>query len=136
MATRADYKDPTQLVQHFLIPSTKVVTKGMSVKFSGADNQIENCEAGDDGIGVALASGVAGDTVPVRLDGAAVIPVLVGTGTATRGLYAVTVADGHINQAIADGTTVRNLRGKFMQSGVAGDLVGLLIGCTTPTMTA
>lgn len=136
MATRAVSKVSNGCIQHFVIPATKAVTKGKSVKFSGADNQIENCGAGEDGIGTALTDGVAGDTVPILLDGYAVVPCLVGTGGATRGSYAVTVADGHTDRAIADGTNPRFLRGKFMQTGVAGDIVGLLVGCTTPTPTA
>lgn len=136
MATRALNKVQNGLIQHFLIPTSKATTKGKSVKFSAADNQIENCAADDDGIGIALLDGVAGDTVPVLLDGFAIVPVLVGTGDATRGGYAINAIDGHKDVTIADGTTDRKIRGKFMQSGVAGDLVGLLIGVSTPCPTA
>lgn len=136
MATRPHQKIDHAVIQSFLIPSAKTTTKGKRVKFSGSDTGCEDCGAGEDGIGVALATGVAGDTVQVVLEGHAVVPVLVGTGGATRGAFAKIVADGYTDQAIADGTTPRLLAGKFMQSGVAGDLVGLLIGVNTPCSTA
>jgi hypothetical protein len=106
------------------------------VKFSGADNAVEDCGANEDGIGIAMESGVAGDTVSISLEGFAVVEVLVGTGGATRGAYAKFLADGFTDQATADGTTVRFLAGKFMQSGVAGDRVGLLLGVTSPHSTS
>jgi hypothetical protein len=137
MATRAHQKLPFALIQEFTVASGQVVTEGLSVKFASADDECQNCGAGEDGFGVALQSGVAGGKVSIALDGNAIVRVKVGTaGTATRGLYAITNATGHTNQAIADGTTVRYIRGKFMQSGVAGDIVGMLTGITTPKSTA
>jgi hypothetical protein len=136
MATRAHMKIDNACIQEFTVASGQAATKGYSVKFASADDECQNCGAGEDGIGIALNTAAAGQKVSVLLDGLAVVPVVVGTGGATRGAYAVTVANGHTDQAIADGTTVRRLRGKFMQSGVAGDLVGLLIGVATPKSTA
>lgn len=137
MAARAHNKVQNALIQSFKVPATKAVTAGFRVKFSGADDAIENCGANEDGIGIALADGVAGDTgIPVALDGIAIVPVKVGTGGATRGLFAKFLADGFTDQAIADGTTPRYLAGRFMQTGVVGDMVGLLIGVATPMSTA
>ncbi len=135
MATRPTLHLQSALIQSFVIPATKTTTEGLRVKFSGADNQVEACGAGEDGIGVAMASGVAGDTVQVVLEGYCVAKVKVGTGGATRGAFAKIVADGYTDQAIADGTTPRLLAGKFMNTGVAGDFVGLLMGCPTPYST-
>lgn len=137
MATRAHMKIQNALIQEFTVASGQTVTEGLSVKFASADDECQNCGAGEDGFGVALGSGAAGEKVSILLDGIAVVKVKVGTGgTATRGSYAITNATGHTNQAIADGTTVRYLRGKFMQSGTAGDLVGMLVGGITPKSTA
>ncbi len=137
MATRAHNKIQNALIQEFTVASGQVVTQGLSVKFASADDECQDCGAGEDGIGIALESGVAGAKVSIVLDGHAIVKVKVGAaGTATRGLFAITNATGFTNQAIADGTTIRNLRGKFTQSGVAGDMVGLLIGVSTPKSTA
>lgn len=135
MATNAHDIEIYSLIRPYLIPATKAVTKGFRVKFSGADNQVENCGAGEDGFAIALASGVAGDTVICALEGHQVIPVKVGTGGATRGAFARCVADGMTDVTIADGTTPRNIPGKFLQTGVAGDEVGLLVGVSTPFST-
>lgn len=136
MATRAIELKDYALTKKYKIPATKAVTVGFRVKFSGADDQIENCGANEDGFAIALQSGVAGEEVEVLLEGFAVAKVKVGTGGATRGLFAKFLADGFTDQAIADGATVRNLAGKFLQSGVVGDFVGLLLGAATPKSTA
>lgn len=108
------------------VAPAKTVTKGYRVKHSGADNLIENCGAGELGIGEALDDGAAGDKVRVILDGA-VVPVVVGTGGATRGALAKSVADGMTDAtAVAAGTTLMHSPGIFLESGVAGDQVGLI----------
>ena len=135
MATRAHLILINATIRPFKIPATKAVTEGFRVKFSGADDQVENCGAGEDGFAIALKSGVAGDSVECVLEGFAVAKVKVGTGGATRGLFAKMAADGFTDQAIVDGTNVRNLSGKFLQTGVAGDMVGLLLGAMSPTAT-
>jgi hypothetical protein len=67
--------------------------------------------------------------ISIALNGYAIIPVKVGTGGATRGKQAITVADGYTDAANnGGGTTSQIIKGRFMQSGVVGDLVGLLIG--------
>ncbi len=60
----------------------------------------------------------------------------VPTSESTKQKVVALFEKGHTNQAIADGTTVRYIRGKFMQSGVAGDMVGMLVGVVTPKSTA
>lgn len=135
MATRAHMKID-EAVLHTFTAGAGGITKGKRVKFGADDLTVLDCGAGEDGIGVALEAKSAGDPVVVVLEGCAVVPVLVGTGGATRGGYAIPVANGFADQAIADGTTPRRLAGKFLQSGVAGDMVGLLIGVATPMSTA
>lgn len=136
MATKAKVKLNGACIDTFTVAAAQTVTEGFRVKFAAADGEVQNCGAGEDGIGYALASATAGQKVSVVLEGSAVVKVKVGTGGATRGAYAIPVANGLADQAIADGTTPRRLAGKFMQSGVAGDMVGLLIGIATPMSTA
>jgi hypothetical protein len=138
MATNPQSTLERALIRHYRVPATKTVTKGMRVKFSGADDQIENCGAGEDGFAIALETVVGSATASARvaLEGFTITPVLVGTGGATRGSYAVPVADGWTDRAIADGTNPRYIGVKFLENGVAGDLVGGLQGFPTPTPTA
>ena len=56
------------------------------------------------------------------------------SSTATAGLWAIAGTDGFENQTPGGGTTVKYLAGKFMQTGVDGDFVGLdLAPCPTTT---
>jgi hypothetical protein len=135
MATRAHMKIDEAVI-HTFTAGAGGITRGRRVKFGADDLTVLDCGAGEDGIGIALEAAAVGAPVSVALEGCAVVPVLVGTGGATRGAYAVPVANGFADQAIADGTTPRRLAGKFMQSGPVGDLVGLLIGVSTPMSTA
>jgi hypothetical protein len=51
------------------------------------------------------------------------------TGTATRDGWAIATADGFTDApALGGGTVARNIVGKFYDSGVAGDIVGLVPG--------
>lgn len=128
MALRAIRVLDEAIIRPMTIAAGKTATNGIPVKHSGADNEIETCGAGDDGIGIPLTTGVAGDTVDVVMySGGAIVPVKVGTGGATRGKWAVVAADGLTDKTPGGGTTVCYLHGKFLQSGVVGDLVGLLI---------
>ena len=136
MATRASQILESAILRPFKVPATKATTAGFRVKFSGADDAVENCGAGEDGIAIALETKAAGEVAECVLEGFAVVKVKVGTGGATRGAFAKTVADGWTDQAIADGANVRNIAGKFMQTGVAGDMVGLLLGAMSPKSTA
>jgi hypothetical protein len=131
MAINATRLLDKSLIRSYLIPSTKSVTAGFRVKFSGADDAVENCGAGENGFAIALESGVAGDHVECVLEGSAVVPCKVGTGGATRGVHAVMAADGFTDKTLGGGTTVSHVAGKFLQSGSVGDVVGLLVGCNT-----
>ena len=58
-----------------------------------------------------------------------VIPVTVGTGGATRGTKAVAVADGFTDAAThdSDGTGNESNYGVFMQTGTAGQIIGMML---------
>lgn len=136
MAVRAHKK-----IQNALLMAFKpggAIGAGRRVKFGADDDTVLEAGAGEDGVGVTLdaAAGASSDRITIVMDGQAVVPVKVGTGGATRGGYADNAADGLKDRAIADGTNPRFLAGKFLQSGVVGDVVGLMIGVPTPTATA
>lgn len=139
MAARAHRVLTGALIRTFKVPNTKTATKGMRVKFSGADDQVENCGAAENGFGIALTTVVGSTSLPtveVVLEGTVEAEVLVGTGGATRGENAVMAADGFTNKTLGGGTTVAHAAGKFMQTGVAGDYVSLLIGGPVSSVSA
>lgn len=128
MATRPIEDKTWALIKAYTVASAQTVTRGRAVVFASADNEIL-----DDGtesqlaIGIALESGIAGEEVTVALFGVAIVAVIVGTGDATRGVLAVEVATGFTDVTLADGAAIRAPAGRFMQSGVASDEVGLLL---------
>jgi hypothetical protein len=126
MALRAHQQLTNVLVRTYKVGTA--VTKGKLVKFVTDDDHVTDAAAGEQGIAVALEtkSTADADVQVAMLAGAGIIPVLVGTGGATRGSYASAVADGLSNQAVGGGTVAKHIAGIFTQSGVAGDVVGLL----------
>lgn len=106
------------------------------VKDGNADHE---CQPTTDGVGAfgvvtslgnSAGSGAAGKKVQVTLlAGAGIIPVLVGTGGATRGKLAKVVSDGVTDAtptATASTPVVVYTMGIFTQSGSAGDVVGMI----------
>lgn len=124
-------------LQRALIVTRKVeagqtVAVGRVVKDGDADHEMQHTADGVDAIGVVVAlgplNGAAGDECQMAyLAGAIIVKVKVGTGGATRGKFAKCVADG-VTNAVPDVATpaAMNVVGYFTQSGVAGDLVGMV----------
>jgi hypothetical protein len=119
----------------YTVASSQTVKAGMSVVLSGSDTAIDQAVITDDTqIGVALGtpgtSYSAGDLVQVLHYGP-IVPVLVGTGGATRGKKAVVSSsnDGMTDCAAhdSDGTGNQNVQGVFMQSGDATEHVGMMM---------
>lgn len=132
MAVRPD-KD---LGQQLLKPYTAsgAITKGQQVVLGASDNLVVATVAEDQlAIGIATQAAADGDQVAIAMFGTGITHVVVGTGGATRGRLAVAVADGHTDVTIADGANVRVSPGRFLQTGVVGDEVGLLINQTIVT---
>jgi len=108
------------------------VAIGGVVKDGTADHQCQPSTDGVDATGIVLQlgplAGAVGDKVTiVPLSGSCIVPVKVGTGGATRGKQAKVVADGVTNAVPAGaGTTAMPTVGQFTQTGVAGDMVGLI----------
>ena len=135
MATRAHQQMTNALVRAYQVGTA--VTKGKLVKFGADDDHVTDASAAEQGMGIALETS---STVDARvqialLAGASIVPVLVGTGGATRGSYASAVANGFSNQTTGGGTVAKHIAGIFLQTGVAGDFVGFLC-CPMVTATA
>lgn len=140
MAVRAD-RDLDRAVQTIRTVETgKTVAVGRVVKDGNADKECQHAGANELGFGVvtkighntSVTAGAAGDRVTVaHLNGSCVIPVLVGTGGATRGKLAKVVSDGVTDATplVEGGATTPVLvavHGIFTQSGSAGDMVGMI----------
>ncbi len=132
MAVRPDSNLQHALIVTRTVETGQTVAVGRVVKDGNADKEVQHTTDGVEAIGVITAlgalAGAAGDKVAVALlAGACVIPVKVGTGGATRGKLAKVVADG-VTDATPDVATPTgvNIVGFFTQSGVAGDLVGMV----------
>lgn len=130
MAVRPHERLDGALIMQFDHASQPAFSRGAEVKFNSADNLLQAAAANDPlAIGVIYQNNASGRTAHVVLYGHAIMPVTVGTGGATRGVDATTVADGFTDAATnGTGTVSQIIKGKFMQTGVAGDVVGLLIG--------
>jgi hypothetical protein len=135
MATRAHQQMDNALIRAYQVGTA--VTRGKLVKLVTDDDHVTDASAAEQGIGIALETSTTADArVQVAmLAGAAIVPVLVGTGGATRGAYAAAVANGFTNQSTGGGTVAKHIAGVFTQTGVAGDYVGLLV-CPMLTATA
>lgn len=127
MGTRPLDNSSRSFIHTFTVEAAGTVTKGYPVKLGTAATDVVNAGANGKAIGIALASGVAGDSVDVALFGP-VVPAKVGTGGATHGEHAIAVADGFTNQTLGGGTTVKYIAGTFLETGVAGDMVGMMLG--------
>jgi hypothetical protein len=132
MAVRALYDHSKLYVLERDIASGQTATEGYLAVHSGSDDELDDAGAGSNlGIGVfedTVASGATNRKARVVLfGGAGIMKVKVGTGGATRGAKAKFAADGFTDApTLADGDTVTPVWGIFMQSGVAGDFVGML----------
>lgn len=121
----------TQDLKHATIKTATVgaaVTNGYGVKHS-SEGVITNVSAGEQPAGIALETGVTGRPAQFALlSGPCIIPVKVSaTGAATRDGWAIATADGFTDAvALGGGTVAKNIAGKFYDSGVAGDIVGLV----------
>jgi hypothetical protein len=82
----------------------------------------------DTAIGVAIAAATAGNPVEVYMFGD-VVPMLVGTGGATQGVAQTLAADGVTDAATHDssGTTDDEIVGWAMETGVATDIIGVML---------
>lgn len=132
MTVRPDSNLSNALIVTRAVLAATTVTVGSVVKDGTADKQVQPTTDGVGAIGVITSlgalAGAAGDKVQMAyLAGACIIPVKVGTGGAVRGALAKVVADGVTTAAETVTTPVAaEVVGFFTQSGVVGDLVGMV----------
>lgn len=128
MAARPDKFLNNSAIVTRTVKAASSVTKGYGVKFDATDpTTCLNCSAGERAQAIALETGAAGARVQLYLiNGGGIVPVKVGTGGATAGAAAITVSDGLTDRALGGGTVSREIAGFFVQTGIAGDEVGLL----------
>ena len=139
MAVRAHERLEFALIMQFANDSQPALTRGTEVKFNASDTLLAATTDTDAlAIGVVNQANAAGRPASVLMYGSpGVIPVLVGTGGATRGKFAVRTTDGFTDAApVGGGTTVQYIRGQFLQTGVAGDYVGLNVGVNPSSVKA
>ena len=135
LTTRAREMLGNALIYSFESGCATAVGEGVPVKFGTTDDIMVLAGANDPlAIGLCRKSytagmSTAGKPIEVILFGQFIKKVKVGTGGATRGKDAITVADGFTDApANGGGTTSQIDLGKFMQTGVVGDEVGLMGG--------
>lgn len=128
MAARPTKKIQNALIETWTVTAAAAATEGMPLTLTaertGRDSTAaENCSA------IALETKAAGEKVQVALlSGGAIVPVRVGTGGATAGAYATVGTTGLTDQTLGGGTTVAYIAGKFIETGVSADKVGLIVG--------
>lgn len=136
MATRAIRNLDRLFIYQFHIIAN--ITAFTTVKFGPDDDHVVACDSNDPlAIGwthyaVTLIDATRTDLpVDVIMNGLGVIPVSVAAGQiATRGSPAVGVTGAATyknSPTVGGGATLTPFVGRFMQSGVAGDILGLLV---------
>lgn len=127
MAARATEKGfQNALIVYPVVKSGTTTVAGVGVKWD--TGQADNAGAGDNAFGIALEA-VVGDGLltckTLLLSSRSCIIKVKCSGTATQGSYAIAGSDGFENQTLGGGTVVKYIAGKFHESGVDGDFVGL-----------
>lgn len=127
MAERAIKKIDFTPIMTYIVATGQSTTRGKPVVFSGAETTIATGYT--DGVfGIAAETKTAGQECQVMLF-APVIPMVVGTGGSTYGTKQQWVSDGVTDAAAHDssGSTDDVIVGLAMQSGVAGDTIGVQV---------
>lgn len=130
MAVRPHERLEGALVMQFKHASQPAFSKGTEVKFN-SDDDLLVATSGDDplAIGIIVQANLIGRPANVCMYGDKVIPVVVGSGGATRGKQAVYSSTGFTDATtFGGGTTAQTIKGQFLQSGSQNDLVGLMTG--------
>lgn len=136
---RVDFLD----AQVFTVAAGQTVRPGMGIKIATTDTSPATADypqaqeaIADTDDAIAIAMGEPGDTAYAAgaqfsayyVAGGGVLPVLVGTGGATRGVSAVCTSDGFTDVGANGNATTRIFSpGVFLRTGVATDWVPLLV---------
>lgn len=128
MAARPDQNLQRATIVYKTVAAGQSVVAGRPVKLVTDDDTCQHSGAGEAAFGIAIEAGAAAAKVGIVLcGGGGIVPVLVGTGGATRDQAVIVVADGVTNSGtLGAGTVLKNIIGYFTQTGVAGDFVGMV----------
>jgi len=133
MAARANQDLKNALIKRYAVKSGTTLAVGNRVRFGASDIEVDLTSGANDDttFGTALEAGVgnaAGSVlVDVVLDGHQIVAMLVGTGGSTRGLKQIAAANGVTDAPTNGGGTVSHpIIGVAMQTGVVGDLIGVM----------
>jgi hypothetical protein len=126
MAARANVDLVRAIPKEFFVAAGGSTTAGMPVKFGATDQEITVATAADAAVVFATASvtAAAGERVEVVPHGFQMVPIKVGVGGATRGKKLKLVNTGYTDTT--DAADI--IHGRAMQSGVVGDIIGMLVG--------
>lgn len=133
MAVRANADLKNALIKRYTVKNGTTLAVGNRVRFGGSDTEVDLTSGANDDttFGTALEAGVGNSAgsvlVDVVLDGHQIVAMTVGTGGSTRGVKQVAAANG-VTDAPANGggTVAHSIIGIAMQTGVAGDLIGVM----------
>jgi len=135
MATRPIFDLCHATLKTVTVAPTKTSTYGYPQTFTlASDGSLLTEDSASGAAADAICvEGVAGSTTTAGkqclvalLSGGSILPVKVGTGGCTVGLWAKIVSDGATDSGtLGGGTTLVNVIGKFVQTGSAGDIVGM-----------
>lgn len=127
MATRA-LLEIGNAVEQLMTVQTADIAVNLPVKFGSLDGTIILCAADDPlVIGTTRTAAIIGAQAAVVLNGYAITKVEL-SGTATRGLPLKVTATGYENATLLNaGATLVRCSGQAMQSGVVGDIIGMLV---------
>jgi hypothetical protein len=124
----ATFKSKFATVHTMTVQTGQAATLGRLCAVVSA-TECKNAGAADDTIiGVFAHDAAAGETVDIYCP-APIVKVVVGTGGATVNNWAIPVANGVTDAPAHDSSGATNdvIVGKFVQSGVVGDRIGMLL---------
>lgn len=148
MSYPIEFGDPN--LKPYTVKASNTVRHGMPVKLSSGEIVESGAAIADEAIGIAYSiqqlpagstrqpgigwTAPAASVVMVAMLGEGCVPIRVGTGGATAGKFAKQVSTGGTDATIGGATTALVCVGQFVETGVAGDLVGCNLGAAAPTV--
>ena len=142
MAVRPNQHTQFATRKSYAVDAAQTVTIGAPVTFSTDDTHVKATSSGTGNnvaVGIAITStdgvtGVSGNVVspPGAVDVilfGPVVPMTVGTAGATMGKQQVMASNGVVDAAAAasSGSTINECIGVATQTGVAGDVIGVVV---------
>jgi len=114
-------------IHAYTVKAASTATRGLCGVFD-SEHVVLDATAGQNASVCFLETKAAGERVEcVLLNSGCVVPMK-ASGTCTAGSYATVGTDGVENQTLGGGSTVVYIVGKFTETGVDGDFVGVMVG--------